>query len=363
MIRITTVFHFRQLLTGLFCAVMVFSISCDSEDRSPTGPGSTTTDNGWTEVASPVTTHLYRIKFLSSTEGWIVGQRGTILRSRDQGDSWVIQGSGLTDEYLYDVDFVGSTVYICGSEMTLLKGVLTEHGYEWSRMTIPDGTGFYRRVQFANNSTGWVLETNWHHGLARLWYTRADALWAQGVGIPYAEDFSARDIHFTSNMIPDVEDEGRLKHEGWLIGYKGESPGGTGQLYRTSNGGKTWSLVLEETESYFYQIHFINEMHGWIAKTWGMLATTDGGVTWHSYDFTASLVMPERLFFTDESTGWVSLPAGTLFHTTDGGTNWTEQKHAGVSLPTVNDIHMITSSTGILACRDGKIFRTTTGGK
>lgn len=358
-----TAFRLRLLLPAALFAGIFLCSACDEEGRSPTDPIDTAEDGGWNEIASPVSTHLYRVGFLSPSEGWIVGQSGTILRTRNQGDSWSVVEPGLTDESLYDVDFDGSTVYLCGSETTLLKGVTTEAGYQWSSMTIPGGDGFYRCVQFAGSTTGWVLETNWHYGFVRLWYLGADALWGQGAGIPHEKDFSASDFLFTSNMLPDAEDHGKLKREGWLIGYMGEAPGGTGQLYRSANGGKTWSLVLEQSESYFHQIHFIDEKHGWIAKTWGMLATTDGGVTWQDYDFTSSLVMPNRLCFTDINTGWTSMPAGTLHHTTDGGASWTEQKHEGSSLPTVNDIHMIDSSIGILVCRDGQIFKTLTGGK
>lgn len=361
--RLSTALQIRLLLSVTLIAGTFCCNACSETDRGPTGPADTSTVGGWTEIPSPVSTHLYRVGFLSPDEVWIVGQSGTILRSRDQGDNWTTVASGLTSEYLYDVDFVGSSVYICGSEMTLLKGISTESGYQWSSITIPDGMDFYRCVQFANNATGWVLETNWHYGFARLWYTGNDGAWVKALGIPYEEDFSARDVHFTSNMLPDAEDDGKLKHEGWLIGYLGEAPGGTGQLYRSANGGKTWSLVLEESGSSFNQLHFIDEKHGWIAKTWGMHATTDGGGTWQSYDFTASLVMPYRLYFTDVNTGWTAMPAGTLHHSTDGGTSWTEQKHDGASLPTVNDIQMINSSIGILACRDGKIYKTTTGGK
>ena len=361
--RSTTAPIFRMLLLGALCSGMLFCQACDDDDRSPTDPADTTGEDGWSEITSTVTSHLYSVNFMSPTEGWIVGQSGTILRTTDQGDSWIRVESNLTDESLYDVDFVGSTVYICGSEMTLLKGVSTESGYQWSSLTIPEGKEYYRDLQFTSTTTGWVLESNWHFASVNLWFTGSDGLWSKGIGIPFSEDFSASDFMFTSNMLPDADDGGKLKHEGWLIGYMGESPGGTAQLYRSANGGKTWSLALEESGSSFHQIHFINGKHGWISKTWGMLSTTDGGASWQSHDFTSSLVMPQRLYFTDTNTGWIAMPAGTLHHTTDGGVSWTEQKHEGASLPTVSDLHMVNSSIGILACRDGKIFKTTTGGK
>jgi|GEM_PF-2776692 len=84
-----------MLLRSYQCA-----LSHDDNDRSPTDAGDTPAEGGWTEVTCPVSTHLRRVGFMSPNEGWIVGESGTILRSRVQGDSWSVVQPGLTDEYL-----------------------------------------------------------------------------------------------------------------------------------------------------------------------------------------------------------------------------------------------------------------------
>ena len=45
----------------------------------------------WEQVSSPVDVTLTGITFSSDNEGWIVGHESTILHSSDGGDSWAIK--------------------------------------------------------------------------------------------------------------------------------------------------------------------------------------------------------------------------------------------------------------------------------
>ena len=54
-------------------------------------------------------------------EGWIVGEKGLILHTKDSGETWVIEGSG-TDEDLYHVDHVeGLGIVVLGAHGIVLK--------------------------------------------------------------------------------------------------------------------------------------------------------------------------------------------------------------------------------------------------
>ncbi|MGE0638508.1 MAG: YCF48-related protein [Bacteroidia bacterium] len=67
--------------------------------------------------------------------------------------------------------------------------------------------------------------------------------------------------------------------------------------------------------------------------------------------------------FISPTTGWLGGMAGTLFHTTDGGTTWTEQD-AGTSA-WFDDMHFINDTIGFLAAgiqQGGLILSTTDGG-
>ena len=54
-------------------------------------------------------------------EGWIVGEKGLILYTKDGGETWVIKESG-TGEDLYHVDPVeGLGIVVLGAHGTVLK--------------------------------------------------------------------------------------------------------------------------------------------------------------------------------------------------------------------------------------------------
>jgi photosystem II stability/assembly factor-like uncharacterized protein len=54
-------------------------------------------------------------------EGWIVGEGGLILHTKDRGETWEVEISG-TDEDLYHVDYVeGLGIVVLGANGTVLK--------------------------------------------------------------------------------------------------------------------------------------------------------------------------------------------------------------------------------------------------
>jgi len=91
-----------------------------------------TTDGGitWVEKICPKYADLYKVKFVNSSLGWIVGSYGTILQTVDGGENWEIQGSGLTSNYLNDIDMYDSLKgAICGFGDNILvtnNGGITE---------------------------------------------------------------------------------------------------------------------------------------------------------------------------------------------------------------------------------------------
>ena len=63
-------------------------------------------------------------------------------------------------------------------------------------------------------------------------------------------------------------------NDGFLSSYQ--------HLYRTINGGKSWSFVNEVTGSYIHGIEFISDKNGFVYDGYGPLfyITRDGGDTW-----------------------------------------------------------------------------------
>jgi photosystem II stability/assembly factor-like uncharacterized protein len=139
------------------------------------------------------------------------------------------------------------------------------------------------------------------------------------------------------------------RDHGWLwvqtaAGFAGYAPG---PLYRTQDGGRSWTMVASSAAwsgsgcRSIGQPVFSSASTGWLSAIceanppWSMsyLVTHNGGVTWTRQTLMPSLCCtpPSPRFF-DVANGWVFEPnTPLLMMTTDGGTTWTQ--HGLPSLP------------------------------
>ncbi len=132
---------------------------------------------------------------------------------------------------------------------------------------------------------------------------------------------------------------------GWLIVSDTSNPN-AGTLYRTSNGGASWTPISVPFGS--GDLHFIDQNNGWVMAYLGagagsmgvaIFQTTDGGQTWtQNYTNdpnqpTASDSLPlsgikDGMTATDMKNAWVggvtyALGIVYLYHTSDAGHTWT----------------------------------------
>ncbi|MCY7345189.1 MAG: hypothetical protein LH614_03130 [Pyrinomonadaceae bacterium] len=115
------------------------------------------TDNGgetWARIIVPSKLELFHLDFVSSSRGWIVGDKGLILTTQDGGVNWFAQNSR-TDKTLYNVDFRDSDEgYAVGGKGVILR---TENGggnWETVKTSFPNT---FLRVDFADDKNGWIV--------------------------------------------------------------------------------------------------------------------------------------------------------------------------------------------------------------
>lgn len=116
-----------------------------------------TLDSGetWTRVTVPADKmELYHVDFVNDDLGWVVGDKGLILATKDGGQTWAKQNSG-TDVGLFNIDFRDSNDGIAvGSKGTILR---TENGgATWEKISSPIVKKFLR-VNFINDKQGWIV--------------------------------------------------------------------------------------------------------------------------------------------------------------------------------------------------------------
>ncbi len=145
-----------------------------------------------------------------------------------------------------------------------------------------------------------------------------------------------------------------------LIGFEG---GESLMMYRTSDGGKNWSIVHSESDGYgynVYQIKFCNPKLG-IAICGDLvgliLRTTDSGMTWalttdiNHVGFGAAV----SLSYPDPHNAWFA-DGPFLWHSTDSGLTW---NHVGAQNPLggyFRSISFIDSLHGIATASSGRLL-------
>jgi photosystem II stability/assembly factor-like uncharacterized protein len=122
---------------------------------------------------------------------------------------------------------------------------------------------------------------------------------------------------------------------------RGLAVGDFGTLLRTDDGGTTWTNVALPTniklppdvaevvdpgDVVLSGISFADPEHVWVVGEFGViLASTDGGLTWHSQDSPVQSTL-FSVFFADQQRGWAVGLESTLLRTSDGGSTWQKQE-------------------------------------
>ncbi len=136
----------------------------------------------------------------------------------------------------------------------------------------------------------------------------------------------------------------------------------SGKIYRSENGGSTWTLMAsgQPTTNYITAIQFVDTQVGYASCYAGeMLKSTDGGLTWQGVGPFDQLVLMRDLHFYDALMGVAVGSAGEVIRTTDGGVTWD-------SIPsnttyTMEDLS-VTGNTMVACGAWGRTIRSTDAG-
>lgn len=180
--------------------------------------------------------NLNAVTFVSPTEGYIVGDDGTILYTRDAGETWTLQASDST-QHLYDVQTSGSSVISAGTAGTFLT--TTNAGAAWTPM--------YACV---------ASEPCTASSTDRLFYPiQSVAMRSPSIGT--AVGGAGTIVRLGSTAIPSPTPTGgprwtvqatdvvaNLRATSFVNSSTGYAVGSEGTILRTSDGGASWERVL-----------------------------------------------------------------------------------------------------------------------
>ena len=298
----------------------------------------------WVSQNSGTQLNLNSIFFVDSNTGWTVGDDGIILNTTNGGTDWITQAGGTTDN-LYSVYFENSNVgWIVGENVRIMKS--TDGGSSWTaQIANPPFPVDLHSVQFQNLNDGWAVG---HYMYSSTGYDSYIIQTTDG-GTSWQNNWSFMDeklysVFFVNNNL------------GLVAGS---------EIARTTDGGSNWFTVFGPSfMDVFYSVFFIDSNTGWIAgenilQKGLIYKTTDGGISW-SLLSSDTLKACTSVYFADTNHGWVSGREGNILNSTDGGTGWSLQSSGTTS--NLNSIFFTDNLTGWAAGSNGTILKTNNGG-
>jgi photosystem II stability/assembly factor-like uncharacterized protein len=293
--------RFSAVRSYLFLALSVLaflpaSVACGAEWQwqHPTPQGNT----------------LWKVAFADERYGFAVGDAGTILATRDGGLTWLLQYEGVTDN-LRDLAVMDSlTAWIVGDNGIVMH--TSNGGVAWNEQSSGTVNGL-NAVYFWDGLTGWAA------GDAKTIIRTSDggATWRSGT-LPTGQGNGA------INAVVF-----RTSSDGWAAGSGGAMGAVTGNLYRSSDGGASWTLAQTLTGSPLRMRFLPDGLTGCVVGSGGLLlVTTNGGGSWSQTASGTSKGLNDILF-SSASEFWIVGDDSTLLHSTTSGVSWSAEPFRG----------------------------------
>jgi photosystem II stability/assembly factor-like uncharacterized protein len=220
------------------------------------------------------------------SNGNIFGTKRTnsIYKSIDGGINFAANSVSTTDYEFADIFAVDdNNIFTYG-----LNGVYNSNngGLTWTRMNSSPGSSGscdpYSTLFFRDLNTGWVAS-------GRIVYRKIN----NGAGW---SSFQLPDITSGCNYISSIYAPSND------IVFLGNT---NGILYKSNNGGQSFSIVKDFGKKWFMDVHFIDENIGYVCLGTKIFRTTDGGGSWSTVVAMGSTTFTE-IHFNDSTHGWAT---------------------------------------------------------
>lgn len=238
---------------------------------------STDEGNSWTQADVPVSVLLTRTFFASTDKGWVVGHDGHILHTQDGGVTWELQREGLVAQALINEERAGRLKQAVADLESQLEAAPEEE---------------QEALAEALDETQWNLESAlekldepaYAPPLMDIWFENEEQGWASGAyGVLLHTHNGGREWQDWSHNVGNVD-------ELHLNGVTGATDGTLylasewGTVFRSTSDGHTWETLETGYEGSFFGV-ITNPVTNTVFA-YGLRGTiyrsTDGGETWEA---------------------------------------------------------------------------------
>ncbi|MCZ7614179.1 MAG: YCF48-related protein [Ignavibacteriaceae bacterium] len=294
----------------------------------------------WIQLSSPTTRNIWNLQMITDEIGWMVGERGTALKTTDGGLIWVQQSMPYPTAPYWDVSFIDTLFgYMCTSSGIVLK--TTDGGVNWIIQIAGDTRSLYTIYAIdtlrasAGGFAGKVVYTtdggiNWLNagggGISApeinkiKFMDEVKGFLASSGGFYKSTNggvswYENNDLNqeFSSVFTTNIS----LPAEG-----KGFVAGGKMLLAKTTNEGESWRRTIVNAD--LFNVYFKDEQNGFINSTDLIYTTNDGGQsldTILTFPYNEIFSM-EGMTFTDSLNGFIGTLPARIYKTTNGGQGW-----------------------------------------
>lgn len=315
---------------------------------------------------------LFDVDFINETTGYVIGEKGTLMKTVDAGETWDFIPTGTYADFQF-LRFTSESVgYASTIDAHILK--TTDGGYSWQTLLTDTLENIYD-IFFLNDNTGFIAAD--HGNLLRT--VDGGITWDRAFISPYLDVTS---VFFIND-------------------YIGYATSRIGRYYKTIDGGDSWVMYTDPATMDLYDVYFVDSNTGFISGRDGFfMRTTNGGNTWTSGNcgcevtemmfingltgfaiateflgntylvkttnagsswFPAGMENIESYQFIDENTVIGTGGMGRLLKSTDAGTTYTNYSSAATYADFV-DIQFPSFETGYAVGYMGEIVKTTDAG-
>jgi photosystem II stability/assembly factor-like uncharacterized protein len=302
----------RKICTVLLCLALLSGCASKRPAGSRNGPSS---------AAMRGICVMDRVTFSGVNTACVVTCKGDLKLSHDGGVTWDDSSGepyGTFQASTFIDDLNGWAVV--GEEKGKAKLLRTvDGGKAWDQtIDLQEPQEHHQRkvvpssIKFIDHFHGWVFDP---FSICRT----------QDGGLTWADSRDrfhgfARDFHFATS------------DRGWVCS-------GNGLLYRTTDAGETWEQSSLPGEGDLNGIFFVDDSQGWVLGSTPstVYLTSNGGATWSQVNACPKQLSLACLYFINQMEGWAAggeghqnldgtytFLKGTLLHSVDGGSTWTE---------------------------------------
>jgi photosystem II stability/assembly factor-like uncharacterized protein len=174
---------------------------------------------------------------------------------------------------------------------------------------------------------------------------------------PIPDPISSEIVNWTSKSNSITSN---LVHDYFTSDNIGYICGAGGVIYKTTDGGTSFTLLNSGTTQSLYDVFFTDANTGYVIGDGNtILKTTDAGATWNPLPAPNSTNY-RRVFFLDTNTGFIVGGVGTILKTTNAGASWTVL-NSGTSVG-LYSIYFTDANTGFAAGQYFTMLKTIDGG-